>query len=254
MVRQRMCSCSTKPTRSSNSCSFATQEQLSAASFTGIGAFSDVTLGFFERARKAYKRIPLDEQVEVLTLAGDIALKDGERQVHAHAVVGKADGSAWGGHLLEGHVWPTLELVLVESPVELRRTLDEETGLPLITLEPPRPIAGAKGIDNPICSQEKVDGNSGRRSRHSNRRGRAAAEWLRLATYLVPRSARGRDDCSAPRPASRRARPLATAPPAGRRPRGEAMDASRAGSARSVVPRRPSRSSSGSVGGDQPPS
>jgi predicted DNA-binding protein with PD1-like motif len=118
---------------------FATEEQLSAASFTGIGAFSDVTLGFFERERKDYRRIPLDEQVEVLTLAGDIALKDGEQQVHAHTVVGKADGSAWGGHLLEGHVWPTLELVLVESPAELRRTLDEETGLPLITLDPPRP-------------------------------------------------------------------------------------------------------------------
>jgi predicted DNA-binding protein with PD1-like motif len=113
---------------------FAHQEQLTAASFTAIGAFSDVTLGFFERERKDYKRIPLEEQVEVLTLAGDIALKDGEPQVHAHAVVGKADGSAWGGHLLEAHVWPTLELVLVESPDEFRRVIDEETGLPLITV------------------------------------------------------------------------------------------------------------------------
>lgn len=114
---------------------FAHEEQLTAASFTAIGAFSDVTLGFFERERKDYKRIPLDEQVEVLTLSGDIALKDGEPQVHAHAVVGKTDGSAWGGHLLEAHAWPTLELVLVESPGEFRRAIDEETGLPLIRIE-----------------------------------------------------------------------------------------------------------------------
>jgi predicted DNA-binding protein with PD1-like motif len=114
---------------------FAKQEKVTAASFTGIGAFSDVTLGFFERERKDYKRIPLAEQVEVLTLAGDITLKDGTPQVHAHVVVGKADGTAWGGHLVEGHVWPTLELVLVESPAELRRALDEETGLPLIRIE-----------------------------------------------------------------------------------------------------------------------
>ena len=113
---------------------FARQAHLSAASFTAIGAFSGVTLGFFERERKDYKRIPLDEQVEVLTLAGDIAVKEGDPQLHAHVVVGKSDGSAWGGHLLAGHVWPTLELVLVESSTELRRTLDEETGLPLITL------------------------------------------------------------------------------------------------------------------------
>jgi predicted DNA-binding protein with PD1-like motif len=115
---------------------FAEREHLSAASFTGIGAFSDVKLGFFDRDRKDYEPIPIAEQVEVLTLAGDIAMKDGEPQVHAHVVVGKADGTAWGGHLLEGHVWPTLEVVLVESPAELRRTLDEETGLPLIRIEP----------------------------------------------------------------------------------------------------------------------
>jgi predicted DNA-binding protein with PD1-like motif len=114
---------------------FAKRERLTSGSFTAIGAFSDVTLGFFERERKEYKRIPLQEQVEVLTLAGDITVKESEPQVHAHVVVGKADGSAWGGHLLAGHVWPTLELVLVESPDELRRTLDEETGLPLITME-----------------------------------------------------------------------------------------------------------------------
>ncbi len=114
---------------------FAEEEQVTAASFTAIGAFSDVTLGFFERERKEYKRIPLTEQVEVLTLAGDIALKDGKPQVHAHVVVGKADGTAWGGHLLEGHVWPTLELVLVASQAELQRRLDEETGLPLINIE-----------------------------------------------------------------------------------------------------------------------
>jgi predicted DNA-binding protein with PD1-like motif len=114
---------------------FARQEDITAASFTGIGAFSDVVLGFFERERKDYKRIPLGEQVEVLTLAGDITLKDGDAQVHAHVVVGKADGTAWGGHLLEGHVWPTLELVIEESPAELRRTLDDETHLPLISIE-----------------------------------------------------------------------------------------------------------------------
>jgi uncharacterized protein len=114
---------------------FAKEHDVTAAHFTAIGAFSAVTLGFFERERNDFKRIPIEEQVEVLTLAGDVALKDGEPQVHAHVVVGKADGTAWGGHLLEAHVWPTLELVLVESPAELRRTLDEETGLPLIDIE-----------------------------------------------------------------------------------------------------------------------
>lgn len=111
---------------------FAREHELTAARFTAIGAFSELTLGYFDWERKAYEEIPLAEQVEVLTLAGDIALKGGEPAVHAHVVVGKRDGSAHGGHLLGARVRPTLELVLVESPGHLRKEHDPETGLALI--------------------------------------------------------------------------------------------------------------------------
>jgi predicted DNA-binding protein with PD1-like motif len=113
---------------------FARMQQLSAAYFTAIGAFSDVTLGYFERERKDYKRIALPEQVEVLTLTGNIALNQGRPKVHAHVVVGTSEGMTRGGHLLEAHVWPTLEVVVVESPQHLRRTTDAETGLALLHL------------------------------------------------------------------------------------------------------------------------
>jgi predicted DNA-binding protein with PD1-like motif len=115
---------------------FAQKNQVTAAHFTAVGAFSDVTLGYFERGRKDYKKIPLREQVEVLSLVGNIALNNGKPKVHAHVVVGKADGTAYGGHLLEAHVWPTLEVIVVESPRHLRRKTDEETGLALISVEP----------------------------------------------------------------------------------------------------------------------
>ena len=49
-------------------------------------------------------------------------------------VLGKSDGAALGGHLLEAHVRPTLEVTLVESPKHLRRKHDQETGLALIRL------------------------------------------------------------------------------------------------------------------------
>jgi uncharacterized protein len=111
---------------------FAKAQKLGAAHFTAIGAFSDVTLGYFDRAKRDYKKIPLREQLEVLSLIGDVALDTSEPKVHAHVVVGRADGEARGGHLLEAHVWPTLEVVLVESPRHLRKRHDPETGLALI--------------------------------------------------------------------------------------------------------------------------
>jgi uncharacterized protein len=114
---------------------FATEQRLLASHFTAIGALSGVVLGFFDPRKKEYKRIPIQEQLEVLSLAGDITLQDSGPQIHAHIVVGKSDGAAHGGHLIEGHVFPTLELILVESPRYLRRRIDDETGLALIDLE-----------------------------------------------------------------------------------------------------------------------
>ena len=114
---------------------FAKENKLSASHFTAIGAFERVTLGFFERERKDYKRITINEQVEVLSLIGDVALDEDEPKVHAHVVVGKADGTAHGGHLLEARVWPTLEVVLEEMPATLVRRYDASTGLSLIALD-----------------------------------------------------------------------------------------------------------------------
>jgi predicted DNA-binding protein with PD1-like motif len=114
--------------------SFANENDLKASHFTAIGAFRDVMLGYFDREKKKYKQIPIVEQMEVLSLVGDIALKGNTPQVHAHVVLGKADGTAHGGHILEAHVWPTLEVVLTESPRHLHRKIDPETGLALIDI------------------------------------------------------------------------------------------------------------------------
>jgi predicted DNA-binding protein with PD1-like motif len=108
---------------------------LSGASLTGIGAFSGVILGFFDRARRDYARRVIREQVEVVSLIGNVALDGGEPRVHAHVVVARSDGSALGGHLLGGTVDPTLEVMIVESPTVLRRRTDRTTGLALLDVE-----------------------------------------------------------------------------------------------------------------------
>jgi uncharacterized protein len=117
-----------------NLLAFAKEHRVTAAEFTGLGALSDAVLGYFDWQEKDYKRIPVDEQVEVLSLTGNIALADGEPKLHPHIVVGKADGTAHGGHLLEGHVRPTLEVMVTESPAHLQRRSDPETGLALLDL------------------------------------------------------------------------------------------------------------------------
>jgi predicted DNA-binding protein with PD1-like motif len=114
--------------------SFAQHNNITSGHFTGIGAFSESVVAFFDMTSKEYLRIPVNEQVEVLALVGNIALYEGRPRIHAHVTLGRVDGTTCGGHLLEGRVRPTLEVVLTQLPELLRRERDEDTGLPLLAL------------------------------------------------------------------------------------------------------------------------
>lgn len=113
---------------------FAARKNIRAARFTGIGAFSSATLAYFDWESKSYRELPIDEQVEVLVLTGDLALKDGKPEPHVHVVLGRRDGSTRGGHLCAAIVRPTLELML-EQAGALERRHDPESGLALIAPE-----------------------------------------------------------------------------------------------------------------------
>lgn len=114
---------------------FATQQELSAASLTALGAFSGATVGWFDLGQKTYRKIPVEQQCEVLSAIGDIALNDkGQPSLHMHVVLGLSDGATRGGHLLAGTVQPTLEVTLVEAPTHLRRKQRPDLGLALIDL------------------------------------------------------------------------------------------------------------------------
>ncbi|MCZ2824400.1 MULTISPECIES: PPC domain-containing DNA-binding protein [unclassified Modestobacter] len=112
---------------------WAEENDLPGSSFTGIGAFSSATLGYYDIDEQEYVEIPVPDQVEVLTLAGDIT-RDGEGgwQVHAHVVCGRRDGSTVGGHLLRAVTRPTLEVVVTTGARHLQRRHDPASGLALI--------------------------------------------------------------------------------------------------------------------------
>ena len=95
----------------------AKQEKIEDASFVALGAFAKATVAYFDWQKKKYQDIPVDEQVEVITLIGDIVPDEkGKPSLHAHTVLGRSDGSTRGGHLQEGHVRPTLEITITEIP------------------------------------------------------------------------------------------------------------------------------------------
>jgi predicted DNA-binding protein with PD1-like motif len=108
---------------------------ITAARLTGVGAFSEATIAWFDCEAREFREIPVTEQVELLALSGDVAEQDGMPAIHVHVVLGTRDGSARGGHLTAARVRPTLELVVDEVLAHLRKRPDPKSGLALIALE-----------------------------------------------------------------------------------------------------------------------
>ncbi|KXK62790.1 hypothetical protein AWW66_06275 [Micromonospora rosaria] len=111
----------------------AARSDVRGARVTAVGGFRRAEVGYFDRDARDYLRIPVAEQVEVLSLLGDVAESQGRPALHVHAVLGRRDGSTVGGHLLRGEVWPTLEVIISEVGGSLVKRVDPETGLALLT-------------------------------------------------------------------------------------------------------------------------
>jgi predicted DNA-binding protein with PD1-like motif len=98
-----------------------------------IGAISQAKLGYYHRESAKYRDFTVDEDVEVVSCIGDISTHEGNLVVHAHMIVADEKGKCWGGHLLPGcTVSVTIELVIIETEIELIRKRDDMTGLNLL--------------------------------------------------------------------------------------------------------------------------
>src|SRR5436305_5964176 len=115
---------------------FAQQSGITGASLQGIGAFSQATIAYWNKETKVYEEIAVDEQVEVLSIAGSLATSGDEVKIHAHVVIGRRDGSAIGGHLLRATCFPTLEVFITDLGARLTREKDPDTGLMLLSRIP----------------------------------------------------------------------------------------------------------------------
>jgi predicted DNA-binding protein with PD1-like motif len=115
---------------------FANETGITAASMTAIGAFEKAIVGWFDFEKKTYKKIEIAQQCEVLSAIGDVAVgDDGKASLHVHVVLGLSDGTTRGGHLLEGMVRPTLEVVITDAPAKLRRKKRAGIGIAVIDLD-----------------------------------------------------------------------------------------------------------------------
>jgi uncharacterized protein len=110
----------------------ARDRKLVSGHVTGIGAISDAVIAYFDPKKKVYVRVYEQQQREVLSITGNLALYNDAPFYHVHVALGLEDGSARGGHLFAMTVRPTVELILTAYPNPVRRKIDPAWGLPLI--------------------------------------------------------------------------------------------------------------------------
>jgi predicted DNA-binding protein with PD1-like motif len=94
---------------------FAEKNHITEGHFTGVGAFSSALLGWTDPDKRAFKKVEVNQEAEVLSFVGSISTLNGKPYVHAHVVVGLPDGSTKGGHFLEGHVSIVMEVFVTDN-------------------------------------------------------------------------------------------------------------------------------------------
>jgi predicted DNA-binding protein with PD1-like motif len=112
--------------------------RISYAAVTGLGAIGSASLRFYRPEIKGYEDHRFDEQFEVVSLVGNVTLREGEPFIHAHATLARRDLSMIGGHVDELIAQPLLEVWLAPEDATVYRTLDESCGLYVMQL-PERP-------------------------------------------------------------------------------------------------------------------
>ena len=109
-------------------------EDIGYAVVSGLGAVSQVRLSYWNAQSRQYEAHELEEQMEVVSLTGNVTLREGEPFLHLHVGLGRQDLSVLGGHFNDAVAHPTLEIWLQPENEPVPRVADETSGLALMEL------------------------------------------------------------------------------------------------------------------------
>jgi predicted DNA-binding protein with PD1-like motif len=107
---------------------FLEEKEIHAACISAIGAVRSAVIGYYDQEKKEYVRRELKEPLEILSLSGNVSVKDSKPFCHLHVLLGK-DGEVYGGHLFSAEVFACEVFVLPLKGEAPERAFDEQTGL-----------------------------------------------------------------------------------------------------------------------------
>lgn len=111
---------------------FMKEQGVQACAFNGIGACETPELAFYNQHTKEYRKKIFLEEMEIVSLVGNGALKDGEPIIHAHGIFSKNDFTTVGGHVFKLPVTVTCEIFLIKLEGEIKRENNADLNLSLL--------------------------------------------------------------------------------------------------------------------------
>lgn len=100
---------------------FARNQEIDAATVSGIGSVEYLELGCFHLSGRGHQRRVFQEELEACTINGSLSLLDGEPFPHLHGVFSRHDYSTIGGHIFEAVPCAGLEVVIQTIPEPIVR-------------------------------------------------------------------------------------------------------------------------------------
>ena len=110
----------------------ASTENIHLAKISGLGEVNIVTLGNYSPETRQYKVTTFHADFEIVSLGGNLTMKDGKPYLHIHMAASDAGGRCYGGHLHRGDVNGSVELMITVLDGRVEREASTEIGLNLI--------------------------------------------------------------------------------------------------------------------------
>tara|TARA_B110001454_G_scaffold146857_1_gene136371 strand:- start:474 stop:902 length:429 start_codon:yes stop_codon:yes gene_type:complete len=104
-------------------------EKIYSGMINGIGAISQVELGFYNIESKEYKKEFFNYDYELTSLMGNITLKDEVPFVHIHINMSDDNFKVLGGHLFSAVTAASAEVIILLNEQTIKRELDKNVGL-----------------------------------------------------------------------------------------------------------------------------
>lgn len=111
------------------------KNKVEGATFTGLGAADEIEIAYYNLATKTFEKHTIKEEVEIVSLIGNVATMKDETILHIHGTFGRRDLSTFGGHIFSVRVSGACEIHLTVLANSLTRSYDEVTGLNLLSCQ-----------------------------------------------------------------------------------------------------------------------